>query len=307
MNFALRYKKIIEPVSIELDAFEKYFNERFSNYNSRINPVLSEYFSSKGKLLRPALIFILTRALDKKVSDLHFKLAFSDEMIHNATLIHDDIIDCSKLRRGQATLSFKYDSKLAVLAGDYLLSMALGALSSFEEKRIVETHSDSIGRLIGGEIEQYFERGELLSIDDYIEKSKNKTAELFRAGLCSACILNGNSELYPVVEQFALNFGVAFQIHNDLQDVISSGSKSEEDINNGIYTAPWIYYLDEKKLKKVDNVENSIKNLRNSGAIAKTRDLIGFYIDKAIENLECLRDNQYKQVLIDISRLYIEG
>ena len=307
MDFTLKYKNIIKIIEIELKEFECRFSERFNSHKSRINPVLFEYFSAKGKLLRPVLIFLLSRAMNIAVEESQFRLAFADEMIHNATLIHDDIIDSSKTRRGKETLSYKYDSRLAVLAGDYLLSMALGALSSFNNEHIIQIHSGAIEKLINGEIEQYFNRKELISIDSYIEKSKNKTAELFKAGLCSACVLGKRDDAIADTEQFALNFGIAFQIHNDLADIFSSSLKFEEDINNGIYTAPWIFYMEEKGLTAIDNIEEALNDLKKTCSVSRTKELIGVYIKKAIENLEYLEDNQYKRALIEICRLYIEG
>ncbi len=314
MDFTLKYKNIIKVIDSELSEFERLFDSLLKSGNEcALEPVLAEYFAAKGKLLRPVLIFLLCRAMNVSVDNLHYKLAFASEMIHNATLVHDDIIDSSTTRRGKQTLSDKYDSKLAVLVGDYLLAMALKALSVFKDERIIQIHSSAIENLVCGEIGQYFSHKELIGIDSYLVKSKNKTAELFKAGLCSACVLCGEQRFIPNIEQFALNFGIAFQIHNDLDDIFSAGNKMNEDIKNGIYTAPWIFYLQDCGLNKIENtedkenIESALLSLKNSTAVEKTKQLIYTYINKAIENLADLEDNHYKQALIEICRLYVEG
>lgn len=292
MDFLSRYNEIISCIKGELESFDRYFESELLEERTQITPVLDRYFANKGKRIRTALIFLLTKALGSDVGEAQFKLAFADEMIHNATLIHDDIVDESLTRRGEETINAGYDNKLAVLAGDYLLALALKALSSLENLEVHNIHSSSMLNIINGEISQYFKRDEIPTIEEYIEKSKNKTAELFRTGLCSAALLCEKSENYTNIEDFAINFGIAFQIHNDLKELA-------EDIKNGIYTAPLIYYLQEKTPE-----DFSLGGLENSRAIDKTQDLINICLERAIENISFLEDNQYKHSMIELGKLH---
>ena len=170
--FKSEYKKIFDCVCENMQTLDKYFESYFlikvkEDKKNQILPILNEFLSQKGKRIRSMLVFLLTKALGKEITDCHYKLALCDELIHNATLIHDDIIDCSLYRRGQKTLNFDYDSKLAVLAGDYLLCEVLKILASFADERIRNIHSNTMSDLIKGELCQYFNRFKIfLSIDD---------------------------------------------------------------------------------------------------------------------------------------------
>ena len=297
-----------------MQTLDKYFENYFlikakEDKKNQILPILNEFLSQKGKRIRSMLIFLLTKALGKEITDCHYRLALCDELIHNATLIHDDIIDCSLYRRGQKTLNFDYDSKLAVLAGDYLLCEVLKILASFADERIRNIHSNTMSDLIKGELCQYFNRFKILSIEEYIEKSKNKTAKLFEAGVLSSSYLNKCTDKETKsLTGFALNFGIAFQIQNDL-DNFENPQKINEDIENGDYGAPLIFFVQEKYGENVsflNNIKQALKQLKNTDAIEKTKQLKISYINSAIENISFLEDNLYKTALIDLCKLYKE-
>ena len=308
--FNEKYKKIISPVQQDLNKLDGYFDSYFSrraNESNEILPIIKDFLENKGKRLRPVLIFLFLRALNRDVTDFHYKLAMANELIHNATLIHDDIIDCSLMRRGEKTINFNYDSKLAVLAGDYLLSEVLKMLSDVEDKNIRKIHSDAVSKLINGELNQYFHRFKLLSIEKYIEKSKDKTARLFEAGLVSAYIYNSaNNDNTEDVRKFALNFGIGFQIINDLEN-LNNSEKINEDVRNGDYSAPLIFFAHEKygtDVKTLNNTNQVLKQIKTTQAIQKTKELAKYYINSAIENVSFLEDNLYKQAIIDLCSIY---
>lgn len=305
-SFNEKYKKIITPIQSELSDFNNYYAEYLSNKiqsKNEIIPILKEFLNNKGKQIRPVLMFLLLKALNTSLKKQHYKLALINEIIHNATLIHDDIIDCSLLRRGKKTLNFEYDSKLAVLAGDYLLTEVIKMLLEIEDAAIRNIHSEAVSFIINGELHQYFNRFKPLSLKDYIEKSKNKTARLFEAGVCGVYLYeNDNPKFLQKIREFALNFGIVFQIHNDLKN-INNNEKISEDIENGDYSIPVIYYLQENpQIKKPD-----ITKIKNSNAIEKTKALLKYYADKAIENISFIEDNCYKQALIELCSLHANG
>ena len=312
--FEQKYKNVKFLVSEEFSKFESLFEEIFSfdisdNNKNQLLPILKDFFSIKGKRIRPLLIFLFSGMLGIKENKNIYQLALADELLHNATLIHDDIIECSMLRRGHHTLNFDYDSKLAVLAGDFLLCKVMEILSDFPDENVRNIHSFAMSNIINGELNQYFSRYKLITIDEYIEKSKNKTACLFEAGIVSLGYLGNKSDIQiNALRNFAINFGTAFQIKNDL-DNFDNPEKINEDISNGDYTAPVIYYLNEKYPDKKINF-SSIKlvtnQLKNSSAIPNTKALIKKYMNLSIENLSFLEDNLYKQSIIDLCNLYIE-
>lgn len=308
-EFNKKYKDIIEIVGTDferLDAAISLSLEKQKEKNSQILPIIKDFLSSKGKRIRPAMIFLFNRALKNETDDFCIKLAAASELMHNATLIHDDIIDCSLTRRGKKTINFDYDSKLAVLAGDFLLTMVLKLLFDIEDIRIRQIHTKALSKLIEGELHQYFSRYKLLSIDDYIEKSKDKTARLFEAGLLSVYYYqNENTHNGQDIRNFALNFGTGFQIMNDIAAVYDR-EKTDEDLKNGDYTAPYIYYLQDKydgDISKIKNLKQLSKQLKNTDSIEKAKHLAKFYLNSAIENISFLDDNQYKRAIIDLCNL----
>lgn len=309
-EFNKKYQELIEIIQPDFKKLEEMIAAAFEKQkprSSQVLPILKDFLSNKGKRLRPALIFLFARAMKKDTDDFYIKLALANEIIHNATLIHDDIIDCSLMRRGQKTINFDYDSKLAVLCGDFLIAQALKLLFDIEDTRIRKLHSDTVSKLIEGEIRQYFSRYKLLSIEDYTEKSKDKTARLFEAGLVSIGLYkNSEGKNIEQVRQFALNFGTAFQINNDLNNLCDP-EKAGEDLNNGDYSAPFIYYVQEKyngDISKVKNLKQLPKQIKNTDAVKKTEQLAQHYLNMAIENTSFLEDNQYKRTIIDLCNLF---
>lgn len=310
--FNQKYIEIISPINQELSELKgkisRYFPQTQKQKNEII-PIIKDFLSNNGKRIRPALIFLLVKALQLEITELHHKIALSNEFLHNATLIHDDIIDCSNLRRGEKTLNFNYDSKLAVLAGDYLLTEVLKILHEINNPHIQSIYIEAMSALIQGELFQYFNRFKILKIEDYIEKSKNKTAKLFEAGLLSVVIATQTPiETQKKIKNFAENFGTAFQIHNDLKNF--EKENINEDIENGDYTAPIIFYLNAINNAKNNKTYNSLKKLKPNEkliALNETRKLIQLYTDKAIENISFIGDNLYKQALINLCKLYAEN
>jgi geranylgeranyl pyrophosphate synthase len=313
-KFVKTYQEIVLPVASELDCFDEHVAEYFVQQQdvskkSQIEPIIREFLAVKGKRLRPCLMFLLAKALDIPLTDFHYKLAMAQEFIHNATLIHDDIIDCSILRRGRKTINFEYDSKLAVLAGDFLLCEAMNILKQLDNTSVQNLHISMLYTLVNGEIEQYFNRYKLFTMEEYLRKTKAKTSALFETGLVSVMHYSDFSvEFVEKIRRFATNYGIAFQIRNDLDnfDVLH---KTEEDIKNGDYNAPIIFYAQEKKQqfeKLLEQNPNKIINeIKKSSALNRTQEMIKTYVDNAIENISFIEDNLYKQSLINLCNLLL--
>lgn len=302
MLFDEEYKNIFQMFKDDFTVLDQLYDEHFntSSSKSKITPIVREFFTNKGKRLRALIPFLVMRALNKSLEKEHYEIIFSYELIHSATLIHDDIIDCSLLRRGRNTLNFDYDSKLAVLTGDYLLSVVLNILAKFNNAKVRQYTADSIYLVLNGELNQYFNRFKILSLEEYIEKSKNKTAALFEAVLKSCLELSSYEDVDFQIGNFITNFGIAFQIKNDLDKFLSLDAN--EDILNGDYTAPVIFYAESNEID--DDIKKLIKNINKTDSILKTEQLINKYIDLAVANLAFIEDNQYKQILIKLCELF---
>lgn len=227
-----------------------------ANSNQFYNEIESFIFAP-SKRLRPKLIFACLNSLGLEITEKHKALAIAIEILHNATLIHDDIIDKSLKRRGLSSFYEKYGSKTSVILGDYLFSLSLKALCRVNSTKVFEIFSENLEEICNGEIEQYFLQGKIPTFEQYIKKTTKKTALLFDCGInCALELSNVNENYKKHFHNFAINFGTAFQIKNDIKDY----QNGENDHKNGVYTLPDIYI--EKYGKNCDIIEkcNEVKN-----------------------------------------------
>ena len=288
--------KIIEQ---ELNTFENTLSDCLESRQNQISEDIKNFIFAKSKRLRPKLIFLYTKALQHNVSDEINNLAISTELLHNSTLIHDDIIDNALTRRGNLSLNKKLGNNLSVLAGDYLLSLSMQFLAKCKNFECIDIFAKSLKLMCEGEINQHYTKGEIPTMEEYIEKSKNKTAELFNAAIVSTSLLLKSDT--KIAKDFATNFGIAFQIKDDLLNILQTDltKPSLSDIHNKIYTAPII--LLEKDINKLSE-EELIVEVKSEKIKQKTIELIKKYATMAIASLDDIKDNQYKEELIAITK-----
>ena len=249
-----------------------------------------EFLKAPSKRIRLVLPILYLKSLGEEITSKHIKFFSALEIIHNASLIHDDIIDESAYRRGERTVSNEFGNKLGVISGDYLLSVAIEIILSLESVEVLSNILKTIKNMCLGEINQNYERFKIGSIDNYINKSKNKTAYLFESALVCPLLLCSKNYNVSNASDFGLNFGIAFQIRDDLLNIMSidDSKPSSNDILEGIYNAPVISSGGEENL---------------SSGIEKTRLLLNNYINNAKDALSILPQNEYKTALIEISEL----
>jgi len=248
----------------ELNAFEDYLRDKYKPGNSFLNGVSQKIIFSGGKRLRPALVIISGMMGDYDRSKI-FPLAAAIETLHTATLIHDDIIDDAKTRRGQITTSEKHGINIAIYTGDYLLanSILLLAESGLAMKE-VDRLAKAVKMICTGEVSQYLNRYKLTSVSGYLKRIMKKTGILFSAS-CAIGSYASNCDLKHVrtMARIGMNIGIAFQIRDDLLDVEINDKEAEKigkpianDIKNGIITLPFIY-----SAKRSEKVKQSIEKL----------------------------------------------
>ncbi len=300
--------KIVEK---ELNILNEYLIKCVNEEKNNISDDIGDFLTAKSKRIRPVLVFLFSKAFGHEVDDKIYHLASTVELVHNSTLVHDDILDNADTRRGKVSLNFKLGNNLSVLAGDILLAVALRELVKCGNIDAVDSFAYSLYLMCKGEINQNFAIGKLPTMEEYIKKSEYKTAELFKAPLTSLCLILGIKEKDKIYS-FAKNFGIAFQIKDDLLNVLQTDKTKPimSDIHNGIYTAPVIYLNDD--IKNVESLdEHQIINELNKSYdkyIKKTVDLIKEYADRAIESIDFIEDNQYKKEIVEITQnLYKAG
>lgn len=300
-SFDLKYKKYTELISNDFAILDNILLDLIQKNYTPLNENFSKYLFSTSKRIRSTLIFLMAKAINNFITEKQYQTAASIELIHNATLIHDDIIDESTTRRKQKTLHTIFSTKLAVIAGDFLFALGFQNLTQNSNSNNFGIYSEMLKTLCQGEIEQYFQKGEIITIEEYIKKSAYKTSALFKAGL-SGAFFDYPQEHKKAIENFADNFGIAFQIRNDLLNFFNPETNNNllEDIKNGTYTAPVIYALKEHpNLLSEDDIMNSI--LR-TGAFEKTKELLQTYIKLSVDNLSFISDNIYKEALVGICK-----
>lgn len=266
---------------------------------------LKNYLFGNSKQIRSCLIFLFSKNLGLKSSEKDIiKLAAATEIIHNATLIHDDIIDNSPIRRGAISIHQKYNNKLGVISGDFLLSVALNLLLELPPQ-VMKNFGTCLNSLCLGEINQYFSIKSTQTIYKYLKKSEQKTSSLFIAALKSLMeIKNHNST--NQISHFAQHFGLAFQIRDDLKNIINHNQNTKpifNDIEQGVYTAPVIYAFGENKNLTELSAKEIIDKASDQQAISQTKTLLNNEILTAIENINFLPENDYKTAIINLCNL----
>lgn len=311
---------LLEPVKEELEQVEKFLNSNLVDDSPFIEELLGQVFRAGGKRIRPALVLLTAKATSSPkghVGRLHIILSVLTELIHTASLVHDDVLDSASLRRGQETVNRKFSDKLAVLTGDLLFAQASVCLSRLMNPSIVGIYGQVLGDLCAGEIRQMRQQF-VISTDweAYTQKSIWKTASLFSAGTQSAPILNAaGDEVIGPMKAYGLNLGVCFQIVDDLLDVTSNshalGKAAGSDLTQGVITAPAMYVLERndgpahrldqlirsRSVTTPEGVEEALEIIRNNGGIERTVELARHYARKAHDSLVVLAPSQYRDSL----------
>lgn len=300
----------------ELLLTEEYLRESLPVQSSMLKEIINYIFKAGGKRFRPALCFLTAKATGS-ITEKHLILAQLTELIHTASLVHDDIIDSARLRRGRETINNLWNDKVSVITGDFLFAQASIKLGELENTEIVKIYAKVLSDLCDGEIKQYsYLFNTSISWDYYIQKSTTKTASLFSACTKSSAILNNqDSRTISQAEIFGNYLGIAFQIADDILDFTSDSKKIGKevgtDLKQGIITAPTLFALNstDERAKQIkilidsrftDNENDFDKTLRlvhELGGCEKAKQLAYDYINKAKENLDFALDPELKNYL----------
>lgn len=240
------YLSIIKhPIEAELADFVSLFNQSLSHEDGLLGSALEHIRKRAGKRMRPILILLMARNFGQ-ITDVTQNAAVGLELLHTASLVHDDVVDESEERRGQASVNATYDNKVAVLVGDYILSTALLCVARTHSEQIV-TYLAELGRTLSdGEILQLSNIGRKdVSEDVYYDVIKQKTAALFEACAGIGALSSGASEEdVMAAKQFGQNLGIIFQIRDDIFDYYDSkeiGKPTGNDMAEGKLTLPVIH------------------------------------------------------------------
>ena len=321
----------LELIFAEKKKIEQKINEALSNIpNKKIRDASAHIIGAGGKRIRPSLLILAYQAIGGKEVDKVISIATAVELIHNWTLVHDDIIDESEMRRGVPTVHVKWDKNTALLTGDALNNLAYLSLvrSDVNEgiiRKIVEIISVTSLELIDGEMMDIdFEKRVDVSEDEYFIMIKKKTGSLIKSAVKIGAILGTNDERkIKALEEYGELVGIAFQIQDDILDI--TGDKGElgkdigRDIKEGKRTLMVIHALnnanpnDANRLIRIlsnrnvskEEVQEAIDILKKSGSIEYAQQILIKLVREAKEVLNVLPETEYKKALSELADFII--
>ncbi|MCL2607717.1 MAG: polyprenyl synthetase family protein [Methanomassiliicoccaceae archaeon] len=309
------------PISDELATVDGIIADTIRSKKPELQEMCDYVTSSGGKRIRPALCILAYYACGGTESDEMLRTASAFELIHDATLIHDDINDKSEIRRGRKTVHENFTVTKAVILGDYFFVMGLKLISM--DKNIVETIADASKAIAESEfIQKEFEHKPIVTESDYLNIIRGKTAMLMSAAArVGAYLANADHKTTEAISAFALDAGMAFQMIDDVLDVIgdyrSTGKKAGMDIAEGKPTLPVIYAMSDsangKRIREIfekrestdADLETVLEMIRKTDAIDRCMAKAKEMIEIAISHLSSIKDTVYKDSLTGLARYIV--
>jgi octaprenyl-diphosphate synthase len=310
-------------VSEDFDAVNALILEKIESEVSLIDDLAGHIVQSGGKRLRPLLVLLSCHACSYKGSD-HIKLAAMVEFFHTATLLHDDVVDESTLRRGKETANEIWGSKASILVGDYLFIQYMQLMIEVGDLNIMRILMEISYDISCGEIKQLNNRHKpSLSEEEYFDIIRSKTSILFAASAgLGPLISKAHDDVYQGLFHYGLHLGNAFQVIDDALDYSSDaetlGKNIGDDLADGKATLPLIYALkhgsevqqalikDSIEHGRIDALPDIMAAIKETNALDYTRKVAQAEVDKAITALEVLPDSIYKKTLTELAQFAIE-
>lgn len=317
-------EEIRKPVIREMQEFEKHFRSAMKSKIPLLNVITNYLLRRKGKQIRPLFVF-LTAGMTGGITDSTYNAASLIELLHTASLIHDDVVDESYERRGFFSINALWKSKVSVLLGDYLLARGLLLSVDKNEYELLRLVSDAVREMSEGELLQIQKSRKLnITEDEYFEIIRKKTATLIAA--CTACgawSASKEPELTEKMRQFGEKVGMAFQIKDDLFDYQKkgfTGKPTGNDIKDKKFTLPLIHALENcpesdrkriiRTIRKNNNntrkVQEVIEFAVSHNGIEYSRERMMEYRDEALKILVELADNEYNDSLLKLVNYVVE-
>ncbi len=317
-------KRIKEPIKDEVKEFEKFFKNSMRSKVPLLDIITNYIIRRKGKQIRPVFVF-LSAKLHGEINKSTYNAATIVELMHTATLVHDDVVDESYQRRGFFSINALWKNKISVLVGDYLLSKGLLLAVDNEEFGVLRIVSDAVKEMAEGELLQIEKARKLNTNEDiYFEIIRKKTAALLAA--CTAAgakSANADEETVEKMRLFGEHIGIAFQIKDDLFDYQpnnNTGKPSGNDIQEKKLTLPLIYTYNhsnsnkKREIKKTINKHNKnrkkvheiINYVNGNDGIQYAEQKMIEYRDKSLEILNQFPDSDAKAALIELVKFTID-
>lgn len=300
----------------DIDLIEKELHKAIASNSDLIQRASLNLIEAGGKRLRP--IFVLLSAKFGKYDIQAIKnVAVALELIHMASLVHDDVIDDAELRRGKLTVKAKWDNRIAMYTGDYILACSLEYMTKIDNVEAHRILANTITEVVFGEIEQIKDKYRFdQNLRDYLRRIKRKTALLIAASCQLGAIVSGAGEgIHKKLYQFGYFVGMSYQITDDILDFTGTekvlGKPAGDDLLQGNITLPVLYAMNDLKARNKiitvhenmdkEEMKEIISIIKETGAIEKAHQLSQRYLQKALSVINELPDNRTKKSLVDIA------
>ena len=314
---------ICEPIRAELKAFSDRLEKELSSKDDLIRGIHAHLLKMTGKFLRPVLAILCSRVEHKK-ADQVIPLAVAIELIHTATLVHDDIIDDSEWRRNQPSVYSKWGREISIVSGDYLYAKAFLLLAGFQDARVSHAFAACAHVMCEGEMKQIEKRNQfLMKEEEYLKIIHQKTAALFQAACMGGAYFSGASpQNIERLGLYGFGLGMAFQIVDDCLDIVGDtetmGKTAGLDAYKNEVTLPLLYLFEELGEIECRSLLSEVKLGRNEThqrikrlavekkVVQRAMDKAREYIDRSLEELRPLGDSAYKDSLRNLADYCLE-
>lgn len=301
MSTLLSRINFLTPIQNNIHLVEERMREQPDGHHPDLYSALEHLLSSGGKRVRPA-VALLTGGMYGADPERLVTLGAAIELLHTATLVHDDLIDGALFRRGIATLNARWSPAATVLTGDYVFARAAKLAADTDSVDVMRLFADTLATIVSGELTQMFTSRGLISRDDYYRRIYAKTASMFELATAAAAVLSpADDETVNSAKQIGNDIGMAFQIVDDVLDFTGEqatvGKPLASDLRQGLVTLPAIYYIeshqDDPDLDSLINnqfyneewLDRIVQKIRKSGAIGQAMDEARHFINCALETL----------------------
>jgi heptaprenyl diphosphate synthase len=317
---AAKTRALLEPIEELLLEVEERLYTILDSPQARVNDVATHLLEGGGKRVRPALVLLCGSLADdcEGSHDALVQVAAAVELIHMATLVHDDIVDESELRRGVATVHACWDEQIAVLSGDYLFARAFTVLAETGENRVVRIMADVVSTMSVGEIIQLGQAFESQTEEDYLGRVLRKTAYFIAESCRLGAVVSGlDTQAEEALVDYGHGIGMSYQIIDDILDLVGSeeefGKPVGSDLQAGLYTLPVLYALEHssasERLRQLlfdpqleaSEVGEICEIVKEAGGIEHAYERASLYIERAQAALEGLNPSPARTALSELA------
>ncbi len=327
IKFVTQFTDIRNTVMLDFEATDRFILEQLTTHVPFIREVGEYLIHSGGKRLRPLIALLAAKACGYE-GTLHINIATAVEFLHTATLLHDDVVDESSIRRGKQTVNAIWGNAASVLVGDFLISRVFQILVQADNPIVLQRFSDATNIIAEGEVLQLLHsKNPATTFEQYHQVIQYKTAKLFEiSAQCAAIIAQANTTQELALTQYANHLGCGFQMIDDALDYCGDeaklGKKVGDDLTEGKITLPIILALHNTNIRRKDKeqliqiirndepttkqIESVIQLLTDSGAIKTTIQQAQAEIDKALNALQSLEKNPYTTALEQLTHFVMQ-